>query len=134
MTPLFFVFFSGLMATVYRCPTSSDREEANLTRRIANLMITRTLRNALIAGVLFFTTLGSSIDTQAHSVQVAYCANCASTLRIFFEHWHGCTVNPTTSGTITISITVGGTTTTIDKLSQQSSFVKIVVIGGYIHV
>ncbi len=75
-------------------------------------MTTRTLRNALIAGFLFISTVLPTSTSQAHSVQVAYCANCASTLRIFFEHWHGCTVNPATSGTITISMTIGATTTT----------------------
>ncbi len=62
--------------------------------------------------ILAIAFIGLSKSSTAHSVQFAYCANCASTLRLFFEHWHGCTPNPATSGTITISLTVGANTTT----------------------
>ncbi len=74
--------------------------------------ISRKLRNLFVGAALLTAVAAPVAETQAHSVQVAYCANCASTLRIFFEHWHGCTVNPATSGTITISMTIGATTTT----------------------
>lgn len=49
-------------------------------------------------------------STQAHSVQMAYCGNCGGNLRLWIEHWHS-TASPGTT-TMTISLTVNGTTTT----------------------
>ncbi len=60
--------------------------------------------------LLAMLSLGSINQVQAHAVQLTYCASCASTLRLWFEHWHS--TEAVTSTTMTISITIGGTTTT----------------------
>ncbi len=54
--------------------------------------------------------VGFSISMYAHSVQMAYCANCQGSLRLWIEHWHGNQAVGTT--TMTISLTTGGITTT----------------------
>ncbi len=46
----------------------------------------------------------------AHTVQMAYCGNCGGNLRLWVEHWHGAAQPSST--TMTISLTVGATTTT----------------------
>lgn len=47
---------------------------------------------------------------RSHSVQVAYCVDCAGNLRIFIEHWHGNAAANSTS--MTISLAVNNVTTT----------------------
>ena len=47
----------------------------------------------------------------SHSVQVQWCVSCSGDLRIWLEHWHG-SEDPN-STTMTISVTVNGTTSTI---------------------
>lgn len=57
-----------------------------------------------------FLIIGFTSQVAAHSVQIAYCVDCAGNLRIFVEHWHG-SANPN-STTMTIQLNVGGVITT----------------------
>jgi gliding motility-associated-like protein len=50
----------------------------------------------------------------SHSVQVQWCVSCGGDLRIWLEHWHG-TEDPN-STTMTISLTINGTTSTITSV------------------
>lgn len=77
--------------------------------------LNKTIFIALLSAL---SLAGFNKKADAHSVQVAYCANCSKTLRIFFEHWHGCTVNPQTSGTISISIKYQGKTNNYNGYPQ----------------
>lgn len=57
-----------------------------------------------------FLIIGSIQQVFAHSVQIAYCVDCAGNLRIFVEHWHG-SANPN-STSMTIQLNIGGVITT----------------------
>ncbi len=54
--------------------------------------------------------LGFNSQLRAHSVQIAYCVDCAGNLRIFVEHWHG--MQSPNSTNMTIVLTVAGSPTT----------------------
>jgi hypothetical protein len=69
---------------------------------------------------IFCTFFGNLAN--AHSVQVAYCSSCSGDLRLFVEHWHA-TEDPN-STTMTIDVTIGGTTTT-QTGSPQGSFQNV---------
>ena len=57
-----------------------------------------------------FLLLSVFKEVKSHSVQVAYCVDCAGNLRVFIEHWHGAEAANTTS--MTISLAVNNVTTT----------------------
>ena len=60
----------------------------------------------------FFTVIICSIgQVFSHSVQVQWCVSCTGDLRIWLEHWHG-SEDPN-STTMTISISINGTSSTI---------------------
>ena len=60
----------------------------------------------------FITIMICSIgQVFSHSVQVQWCVSCSGDLRIWLEHWHN-TEDPN-STTMTISVTINGTTSTI---------------------
>ena len=61
-------------------------------------------------GLILVIFLFISLFSFSHSVQVQYCVSCNGDLRIWLEHWHG-TEDPSTT-TMTISVTINGTTTT----------------------
>ena len=52
----------------------------------------------------------------SHSVQVQYCVSCSGDLRIWLEHWHAQWGEDPNSTTMTISITINGTTSTITSV------------------
>lgn len=66
------------------------------------------LHYKLFLFLLFF--IGIQHSVKSHSVQIAYCVDCAGNLRIFVEHWHGNAAANSTS--MTISLAVGTVTTT----------------------
>jgi len=57
----------------------------------------------------FLIFIGFSGQLKSHSVQIAYCVDCAGNLRIFVEHWHG-TANPSSTN-MTINLTVAASST-----------------------
>lgn len=71
--------------------------------------MTREFYNT-IRWVIFFVVFGIVHRATAHSVQVAYCANCNGDLRIWVEHWHSTEDINTT--TMTLDVIVNGVTTT----------------------
>jgi gliding motility-associated-like protein len=64
------------------------------------------MKNFFILFILIFSLKGS----YSHSVQVVWCQSCQGLLRLYVEHWHGGASAEST--TMTISVTVDGTTTT----------------------
>ena len=61
----------------------------------------------------FFTILIISMgQVFSHSVQVQWCVSCSGDLRIWLEHWHDGMGDDPNSTTMTISVTINGTTTT----------------------
>jgi len=64
--------------------------------------------------ITFFIIIISVGQVFSHSVQVQYCVSCSGDLRIWLEHWHG-SQDPN-STTMTISVTINGTTSTITSV------------------
>lgn len=68
------------------------------------------MKTSLIRILLFLFFINLPSIVKSHSVQVAYCVDCAGNLRIFIEHWHG---NASANSTMmTISLAVNNVTTT----------------------
>lgn len=67
------------------------------------------MKRKILLLIVAFTTF-FNLTTLAHSVQVAYCISCDGLLRLYVEHWHG-NAN-VSSTTMTLQVTVNGTTTT----------------------
>ena len=66
------------------------------------------MKELIITVIIVICSIGQVFS---HSVQVQYCVSCDGDLRIWLEHWHG-SQDPNTT-TMTISVTINGTTTTI---------------------
>lgn len=69
-----------------------------------------TLKTLSMLALVLISWASSIKTTNAHSVQVLYCATCESKLRLYIEHWHG-TEDPATTS-MTIDVTVNGVTKT----------------------
>jgi gliding motility-associated-like protein len=72
-----------------------------------------TLSNLSSVFCIIFLIICISINSSAHSVQLAYSSNCNGDLRLYVEHWHG-TEDPSTT-TMTLELTVNGTTSNINS-------------------
>ena len=69
------------------------------------------LNKLIITFIIIIISVGQVFS---HSVQVQYCVSCSGDLRIWLEHWHG--NSDPNSTTMTISVTVNGTTSTITSV------------------
>jgi gliding motility-associated-like protein len=79
------------------------KKAVNYFLKMKNSFLTRSI-------LCLFLLIGVFNNVKSHSVQVAYCVDCAGNLRIFIEHWHSTEAANTTS--MTISLAVNNVTTT----------------------
>ncbi len=80
-------------------------------------------RHFFIKSILcLFLLFGVFNKAKSHSVQVAYCVDCAGNLRIFVEHWHANAAANTTSMTITLVV---GTVTTTQTQSPLNNLQNV---------
>jgi hypothetical protein len=88
-------------------------DNQNLVKSIVKKGVSnKTLQ--IMKRIVFLVFFFNSFYLFPHSVQVQYCVSCNGDLRIWLEHWHG-SEDPN-STTMTISVTIDGTTSTITSV------------------
>ena len=93
------------------------KDNQNLVKSIVKKGVSnKTLR--IKKRIVFLVFFFNSFNLFPHSVQVQYCVSCDGDLRIWLEHWHG--NSDPNSTTMTISVTVNGTTSTITSVPGGS--------------